>query len=126
MIQKLGQVMVYVDDQEAVARFWMEAVGFVEVSRFDNGQGFKYIEVAPPGKGVTSIVLHSREFVAKMAPELNLGAPSLLFFTEGLIALRSRLAGHGVAVGEIMEMPNGRSFNFPDVEGNYFAVLERS
>jgi len=126
MIQKLGQVMVYVNDQEAVARFWIEMFRFVEVSRFDNGQGFKYIEVAPPGNGNTSLVLHSREFVAKMAPELNLGTPSLMFFVNGLVALRSRVAAQGVQAGEIMDMPAGRVFNFPDIEGNYFAVMERA
>ena len=28
MIQKLGQVMVYVSDQEMVKKFWVEDIGF--------------------------------------------------------------------------------------------------
>lgn len=60
-----------------------------------------------------------------MEPELNLGTPSLLFFSDNLDQLHSELSNKGVTVGEIIEMPNGRVFNFADCEENYFAVLEK-
>ena len=70
MVSRLGQVMVYVKDQEAVA---------------------------------------------KMAPELHLGTPSRMFFAPSVQALKD----------ELVDMPQGRVFNFADPEGNYFAVMER-
>lgn len=123
-LSQLGQVMLYVHDQDACATFWTQTLGFAEVGRFDSGTGFRWIEVAPTGAG-TSLVLHSKEAVAKMAPELNLGAPSLMFFTGSVDQLRDTLVAKGVTVGPVVNRPDGKVFNFSDIEGNYFAVLER-
>jgi len=41
------------------------------------------IEVAPNG-AATSIVLQNKELVAKMEPDMNLGTPSLMFFTDNV------------------------------------------
>ena len=125
MINRLGQVMVYVNNQDKVAKFWTDVMAFSIVDQFDNGQGFKWIEVAPSSECETSLVLHSKEFVAKMAPELHLGTPSLMFFVDDLDDLYSSLVSKSVTVGEIVTMPTGRVFNFADNEGNYFAVAER-
>jgi len=60
-----------------------------------------------------------------MSPELNLDTPSLMFFTENLDQLYSDLLKNKVTVGEIVNMPTGRVFNFADNEDNYFAVMEK-
>jgi lactoylglutathione lyase len=125
LISRLGQVMLYVSDQDKCAEFWTKTLGFYEVARFDSGTGFKWIEVAPPAKPGATIVLHNKEAVAKMAPELNLGTPSLMFFTPSADKLREDLSTKGVKVGPIDLRPDGKVFNFSDIEGNYFAVLER-
>jgi len=61
-----------------------------------------------------------------MQPELNVGTPSLLFFTENVDELYRDLTAKGVTVGEIVSMPSGRVFNFSDSEDNYFAVMENA
>lgn len=71
------------------------------------------------------IILHNKEFVAKMSPGLNLDTPSLKFFTENLDQLHQDLSPKNIFVGEIINMPSGRVFNFADHEENYFAVLEK-
>lgn len=38
--------------------------------------------------------------------------------------MRNRLINNGVNVGEVMEMGDSLTFNFSDIEGNYFAVQE--
>lgn len=81
-------------------------------------------EVAPKD-AETSIILHNKEFVAKMSPELNLGTPSLMFFTENLEDFYKDLSNKNVTVGELVNMPFGKVFNFADDEGNYFAVMEK-
>jgi lactoylglutathione lyase len=125
MIQKIGQIMLYVNNQEEAVKFWTETVGFTVISEEDNGQGMRWIEIAPTSKSETSIVLHNKELIAKMQPELNLGTPSLLLFTENLDALYDDLKSKQVTVGEMVTMPSGRVFNFADHEDNYFAVLEK-
>jgi lactoylglutathione lyase len=125
MIHKLGQIMLYVDNQEAAVNFWTEKLGFTLVSEVDTGEGMKWFEVAPASGEGTSIVLHDRELIAKMQPELNLNTPSLLFFSENLEALYQDFKEKEITVGELVTMPTGRVFNFADHEGNYFAVLEK-
>lgn len=125
MINKVGQIMLYVNDQDQAVEFWTETVGFQVISEEDNGQGFRWIEIAPAKDSETSIILHNKEFVAKMSPGLNLGTPSLMFFSENLEELHSDLSGKNITVGEIVNMPSGRVFNFADREENYFAVMEK-
>ncbi|MFS0689542.1 VOC family protein [Sporosarcina sp. 179-K 8C2 HS] len=125
MIHKIGQIMLYVNNQDDAKMFWTEKVGFTVISEQDNGQGMKWIEIAPTAQAETSIVLHNKELIAKMQPELNLQTPSLLLFTENLDALYEDLKSKQVKVGELVAMPTGRVFNFADNEDNYFAVLEK-
>jgi lactoylglutathione lyase len=126
MINKVGQIMVYVENQDEIVKFWTEKVGFSVISEQDNGQGMRWVEIAPTKDSETSIILQNKEFVAKMDPELNLGTPSLLFFTENLDKLYNNLSNKNVTVGEIVNMPSGRVFNFADSEENYFAVIEKN
>lgn len=125
MISKLGQIMLYVNNQDDAVKFWTEKVGFSVISEEDNGQGMRWIEIAPTKSAETSIILHNKELVAKMSPGLNLGTPSLLFFSENLEQLHSDLSNKNITVGEIVNMPSGRVFNFADSEENYFAVMEK-
>ena len=125
MINKIGQVMVYVNNQDDSVRFWTEKLGFHIVAD-KNEQGFRWIEIAATKDSETSIVLHDKEFVTKMSPDLNLDTPSLLFFTDRLDELRIDLLNKKVTVGEIISMPSGRTFNFADNEENYFAVMEQT
>ncbi|REK61935.1 MAG: glyoxalase/bleomycin resistance/extradiol dioxygenase family protein [Cohnella sp.] len=123
MISKLGQVMLYVKNQDQAVKFWTEKLGFSVIAEEKNGD-MRWIEIAPKG-AETSIVLHNKAFVAQMEPELNLGTPSLMFFSEHFDQLHNDLSNQNVKVGEIVNTPSGRVFNFADDEENYFAVMER-
>ncbi|PFA17695.1 MULTISPECIES: VOC family protein [Bacillus cereus group] len=125
MIHKVGQIMLYVNNQDEAVQFWTEKVGFHLVADESNGQGFRWIEIAPTEEAETSIVLHNKELIAKMQPELNLSTPSMLFFTEDIEKLYKDFAEKEITVGELVNMPTGRAFNFADYEGNYFAIMEK-
>ncbi|QIC05482.1 VOC family protein [Brevibacillus sp. 7WMA2] len=125
MINKVGQIMLYVNNQDEALQFWTEKVGFSVVSEEDNGQGLRWIEIAPTNEAGTSIILHNKELIAKMQPELNLNTPSLMFFSEDLDKLYKDFSDKKITVGEIVSMPSGRVFNFADKEKNYFAVMEK-
>ncbi|GIO54128.1 glyoxalase [Paenibacillus rhizosphaerae] len=124
MINKLGQVMLYVNNQDQAVQFWTEKLGFRVISE-ENNEHMRWIEVAPAKDAGSSIVLHDKETVAKMSEGLNLGTPSLMFFTEDVDALYRDLTDKQITVGEIVELPTGRVFNFADDEANYFAVMEK-
>ena len=51
MINQVGQIMLYVNNQEETVKFWTEKLGFVIVSEQDNGQGMKWFELAPTKRG---------------------------------------------------------------------------
>ena len=51
----------------------------------------RWIEIAPTKGAETSIILHNKEVISKMSPELNLGTPSLMFFSENLDQLYTDL-----------------------------------
>ncbi|CAM3273515.1 VOC family protein [Sporolactobacillus spathodeae] len=125
MISKIGQIMLYVNNQDEARDFWTEKVGFSVISEEDNGHGMRWIEIAPTKEAETSIILHNKELIAKMQPELNLGTPSLMFFSIEFDKLYRDLLSKDVTVGEIVTLPSGRVFNFADSENNYFAVMEK-
>jgi lactoylglutathione lyase len=125
MISKVGQIMLYVNNQDESVHFWTEKLGFNVVAEEDNGQGLRWIEIAPKEGTETTIILHNKEFVAKMSPGLNLDTPSLMFFSEDIQQLRSELSNKNVKVGEMVDTPSGKVFNFADHEENYFAVMEK-
>ena len=125
MINKIGQIMVYVNNQDEAVKFWTEMMAFTILNE-ENGPGMRWIEIAPTKDSETSIILHDKEFVAKMSPGMNLGTPSLMFFSNRFDELHSKLVNNNIIVGEIVEMPSGRVFNFADSEANYFAVMEQA
>lgn len=125
MITKIGQIMLYVNNQDEAVKFWTEKVGFSVITEEDNGQGMKWIEIAPSKEAETAFILHNKELIAKMQPELNLQTPSLLLFSEKLDELYKDFKDKQITVGDMVTMPSGRVFNFADNEGNYFAVLEK-
>ena len=124
MISKVGQVMLYVNNQDEAVDFWSKKLGFAVVAD-ENSHGMRWIEIAPPEGAETSIILHNKETVARMSPGLKLGTPSLMFFTENAEELHKEFTDKNITVGEIVDMPSGKVFNFADNEENYFAVMEK-
>lgn len=108
MIKQVGQIMLYVNNQDDAVNFWTEKAGFQVIAEEDNGQGMRWIEVAPSKEAETSIILHNKEWVEKMSPGLNLGTPSLMFFTENIEQLYSDFSNKNITVGEMVDMPAGR------------------
>ncbi|KOS28251.1 glyoxalase [Bacillus anthracis] len=126
MINKIGQIMLYVNNQDKAVNFWKEKVGFQIIAEENNKQGMRWIEIAPKKEAETSIILHNKEVIAKMKPELNLGTPSLMFFSKNLDQLYTDLTNKNVTVGQMVKIPTGKAFNFADNENNYFAVMEKN
>ncbi|EGY4455034.1 VOC family protein [Listeria monocytogenes] len=125
MIEKIGQVMLYVENQAAVRDFWVEKLDFVVVSEEVVNGEIQWIEIAPT-KGVeTTFVLQNKKKVAEMNPEMNLGTPSILLFGNNVAELYEEYKNKDITVGDLVDLPMGRVFNFSDNEGNYFAICEK-
>lgn len=123
-MEKLNQVMLYVDDQAKSVEFWTDILGFVVVSEEEMAEGFKAIEVAPNHNVETSISIIEIEFMEKYSPEVSVTTPSLMFKEKDLDALYEKLKEKGLTGHDIIEMSGTRVFNFQDGQGNYFAVSD--
>lgn len=126
MINKFGNVMIYVNNPREVANFWIENVDFTEVNVVEMGGKLIGVEVSPYENSDTNITLFDKEWVKANSPAVYLDPPSLLFKTYDIKSMNEKMKANGVAVSEVMEMGGMITFNFPDPEGNYFAVQEVS
>lgn len=125
MIKKIGQVMLYVENQAAVRDFWVGKLDFVVVSEEVVDGEIQWVEIAPTNDVETTFVLQNKKKVAEMNPDMNLGTPSILLFGENVAELYEEYKNKGITVGELVDLPMGRVFNFADNEGNYFAICEK-
>lgn len=113
-MEKLNQVMLYVDDQTKAVEFWVDTMAFVVISEEEMAEGFKAIEVAPNTSVETSLSIIEKEFMNQYSPEVNLGTPSLMFKEKDFDALYEKLKEKGLTGHEIIEMSGVRVFNFQD------------
>ncbi|PCF48422.1 VOC family protein [Staphylococcus delphini] len=123
MIQRLQEVMLYVQDQEKAKQFWTSHFDF-QVASDETFQGMRVITLKPTDVAQTAIVLQDKAKVEAMGMGVNTGTPSLMFGTTDIDALYDDLKSKGIQVGEKMTLPTGSVFNFADDENNYFAVRQ--
>ncbi|PCF85059.1 VOC family protein [Staphylococcus delphini] len=123
MIQRLQEVMLYVQDQEKAKQFWTSHFDF-QVASDEIFQGMRVITLKPTDVAQTAIVLQDKTKVEAMGMGVNTGTPSLMFGTTDIDALYDDLKSKGIQVGEKMTLPTGTVFNFADDENNYFAVRQ--
>ncbi|KKI21367.1 MULTISPECIES: VOC family protein [unclassified Leucobacter] len=124
MIDRFGNVMIYVTDPRAVADFWVGTVGFTELSSQELDGKTLSVEIAHTPDSEAALTLFDRAVVAQMSPELDLATPSILFASRDVRAMRDALEAQGATVGPIAEHGGQTTFNFADPEGHYFAVRE--
>ncbi len=117
--------MLYVDDQEKAIDFWKDTLSFVVKSESELPDGFKSVEIAPREDAETSFVLFDKAFIKKYSPEVSLETPSLMFTAPNFDNLYNTLKEKGLTGHDIIDMPDGRVFNFHDTQGNYFAIMEQ-
>ena len=116
-----ANIMLYVEDVEANADFWKHYLNFKEVERYDFGDSISIVLAVNP---TCNLQLFDIDFIRKNSPEVASNKPSLLFDISDFDGLYARFKENNETAGEIIEMGGARTFNFPDRDGNYFAVRE--
>jgi lactoylglutathione lyase len=123
MINKIGKVTVYVQDQEAAKDFWINKVGFVLKHEMPMGPEAKWIEVGPSESEFTTLVLYSKSSMEQFKPE-KVSHPSVLFSTNDIESAYKQMQENGVKVDEMLRMPFGTMFSFYDQDGNDYLLRE--
>jgi hypothetical protein len=114
----LSTVAVPVTDQDK-AKALFESVGFETRFDADLGEGFRWIELVPPG-AVTSIAL------VATGEQLPTGIDTgIRLVTPDARAARDALLALGLSVGELLDWDTAPlMFSFTDPDGNRFYVAE--
>ncbi|WP_077619522.1 VOC family protein [Bacillus sinesaloumensis] len=123
MINKIGKVTVYVENQEQAKDFWINKLGFVLKLEQPMGPNFVWLEVAPSDDEFTTLVLYSKAAMEQQNPSM-VSHPSVLFSTTDIDSAYENMKKNDVKVGELQKMPYGSMFTFYDQDGNEYLLRE--
>lgn len=123
MIDKIGKITVYVQDQDQAKEFWLNKLGFVLKLEQPMRPNAKWIEVGPSDNEFTTLVLYSKAAMEQQQPS-KVAHPSVLFSTTDIESAYESMVQKGVKVGEMLKMPFGTMFTFFDQDGNEYLLRE--
>ena len=122
MINKIFKITIYVNNQEEATKFWVDKMGF-KVRREDNMMAeHKWLEVSPKDGDSTTFVLYDKNLMKSQNPSINVGHPSVMLYTKDIEKSYSDMKSIGIVVGEIMNYPYGKMYNFFDNDGNTYLL----
>ncbi len=123
MINKIGKITIYVNDQAEAKKFWTEKLHFVV--KFEQQMGpMNWLEVAPSQSEFTTFVLYDKKLMQGQNPSTNVGHPTILLSTTDIQSAYEDMKTNGVSVGELMVMPYGKMFLFKDQDQNEYLLRE--
>ena len=119
--------LVVADYDEAIA-FYVDRVGFRLVEDISQGDGKRWVVVAPPGDGDGAALLLARadgpEQAARVGDQTG-GRVALFLTTTDFAADHARMVGAGVRfVEEPRQEPYGTVAVFEDLYGNRWDLIE--
>ncbi|MBM6616954.1 VOC family protein [Bacillus suaedaesalsae] len=123
MINKIGKITVYVEDQEQAKAFWVKNIGFVVRLEQPMGPNTTWLEVGPSDDEFTTLVLYSKSAMQQQQPS-KVAHPSILFSTTDIDESYEKMKQNGVKVGELLKMPYGSMFTFYDQDENEYLLRE--
>lgn len=124
MINKIGKITVYVNNQDEAKKFWIEKLNFVVKFEQAMGPTMKWLEVGPSQSEFTTFVLYDKNLMMSQNPSANVAHPSILLSTTDIENAYNKMKANGVEVGEIMKMPYGKMFSFKDQDGNEYLLRD--
>jgi len=123
MDMKLEVVPIPVRDVDAAKDFYKRQVGFVLDHDVTPNETMRVVQLTPPGSPCSVVI----------GKGMPLGEPGSVkgvqLVVEDIDAIRSELAGRGVAISEVQQLgpegsPGSRFCFFDDLDGNSWAVQE--
>ena len=119
---KLELVPVPVSDVDRSKAFYVEKVGFNLDLDVQPGNGMRVVQLTPPGSSCSIVIGTGLGEISEMQPGT---VKALHLVVADIIKVREALAGRGVKVGEIDELPGGIKYvHFSDPDGNTWLLQE--
>jgi len=118
-ITTIRTVAIPAEDQDRTVAFFVDQLGFETQMDAELTEGFRWIEVAPPGSDVSVAIVAA-------SSELPSGVDTgIRFVMTDAVAEHASMVEQGIDVGEILRWPGVPAmFSFRDVDGNTFYVSE--
>jgi len=118
-ITTIRTVAIPAEDQDRTVAFFVDQLGFETQMDAELTEGFRWIEVAPPGSDVSvAIVAASSELPSAVDTGIR-------FVMTDAEAEHASMTEQGVDVDEILRWPGVPAmFSFRDVDGNSYYVSE--
>jgi catechol 2,3-dioxygenase-like lactoylglutathione lyase family enzyme len=123
-VYRIGTVVVPVSDQDRAIEFYVDRLGLEKRADVPFGDGYRWVEVAPPGADTTIAIVPPPPGKPTGNVETGIG-----LHTEDIDAYHAELKDRGVDVdAEISRMgdPVPPLFWFRDPDGNTLMVVETS
>jgi catechol 2,3-dioxygenase-like lactoylglutathione lyase family enzyme len=120
---RVGRVVVPVSDQDEAIAFYTQVLGFTVVADMPFGDGYRWVEVAPPGGGANVAFGPTRD---DFLPARTTG---ILLTSPDPAADQAELAGRGVDLdAELMGGDGGVPvmFSFRDQDKNSLMVVQEA
>ncbi len=124
MINKIGKITLYVNNQEEAKEFWTKKLNFVVKFEQVMGPNMKWVEVGPSDSEFTTFVLYDKNLMKSQKSDANVLHPSIILSTSNIDDTYNELKNNDVNVNDIMKMPYGSMFSFKDQDGNEYLVRE--
>lgn len=124
MINKIGKITIYVNNQEEAKEFWTKKMNFVVKLEQPMGPNMKWLEVGPSEDSFTTFVIYEKNLMLAQNPQANVGHPNIILSTDDIESTYNEMKTNEVEVGEIMKMPYGSMFKFKDMDGNDYLFRE--
>jgi predicted enzyme related to lactoylglutathione lyase len=118
-ITTIRTVAIPADDQDRTTAFFVDQLGFEKRMDAELAEGFRWIEVAPPGSDVSVAIVAAS---SALPSGIDTG---IRFVTTDAEAEHASMEQHGVDVDELLRWPGVPAmFSFRDLDGNTFYLSE--
>jgi len=118
MDMRLELIPVPVTDVDRAKAFYTEQVGFNADHDHRVNETLRFVQLTPPGSACSITI---GEGLTTMEPGSLQG---LQVVVDDADAIRAELAGRGVDVTEVMDLPWGRFVYFSDPDGNAWSIQQ--
>lgn len=115
---KLELLTVPVSDVDRAKEFYVEKAGFAADHDHRVNESLRFVQLTPPGSGCSIAI---GEGLTTMAPGSLEG---LQLVVDDADKAHAELAGRGVEVSDVQDLPWGRFVYFKDPDGNSWNVQQ--
>lgn len=123
MINKIGKITIYVNNQEDAKEFWIKKLGFVIKEEHLLGNT-TWLEVAINKDEFTTFILYDKELMKQQNPTASVEHPSIILSTLNIEEAYNKMKEKNIEVGDLLQMPYGKMFIFKDQDNNSYILRE--